>query len=131
MKIGDSLPGLVKKISQASMNQYAEATGDFNPIHVDAEFAKGTSYGGTIAHGFYILGFVSELMTLHFNKGWTNGGRLDVRFKKAVRPGDTITVKATLKERETIDGIGYLVFEVLWENQLKEPVIFGKAFVKE
>ena len=131
LEIGDSLPELVKKISQASMNAYAEATGDFNPIHVDEEFAKGTPFGGTIAHGFYIFGFISELMLRHFGKRWTNEGRVKVRFKKPVRPGDTITISATLTGRKEKKGRTGLVFDVLWSNQNKETVIIGNAFVDE
>ena len=129
--IGKTLPELVKKISQESINTYAEATGDFNPIHVDEEFAKDTPFEGTIAHGFYILGFLSELMTWQFGKRWIQGGSLDVRFKKPVKPGDTIIVKAKLVERKTIKDQPHLVFDAIWENQMKEPVITGRAFVRE
>jgi 3-hydroxybutyryl-CoA dehydratase len=129
MEIGDRLLELVKEISQESINAYAEATNDFNPIHVDESFAKGTAFKGTIAHGFYIFGFVSELMTRYFGKRWTNGGHVDVRFKKPVRPGDTVTVKAIVAGREMKEGRSFLVVDVVWENQLKEPVITGKVFV--
>jgi 3-hydroxybutyryl-CoA dehydratase len=129
METGDRLPELVKEISQESMNAYAEATNDFNPIHIDEAFAKETPFKGTIAHGFYIFAFVSELMTRHFGKRWTNGGHVDVRFLKPVRPGDTITVKATVSGQEMKEGRSFLVLSVVWENQLKEPVIAGQAFV--
>jgi 3-hydroxybutyryl-CoA dehydratase len=129
MEKGDRLPEVVKEIGQESMNAYAEATNDFNPIHVDEAFAKETPFKGTIAHGFYIFGFVSELMTRHFGKRWTNGGHVDVRFKKPVRPGDTVTVKAIVAGREMKEGRSFLVLDVVWENQLKEPVITGQAFV--
>ena len=131
MTVGKTLPELVKEISQKSINNYAEATGDFNPIHVDEEFAKDTPFKGTIAHGFYILGFLSELMTRQFGKAWVQGGSLDVRFKKPVKPGDTITVRAKLVDRRTIKDQSHLVFDAVWENQMKEPVIMGRAFVRE
>ena len=131
MVIGETLPELVKEITQESINAYADASGDFNPIHVNEEFAKDTPFKGTIAHGFYIFGFLNELMTRHFGKRWVNGGHVDVRFKKPVRPGDTITVKAVLAGREMRGDHGYLVMDVVWENQMGEPVIAGKAFVLE
>lgn len=131
IEIGHTLPELIKKISQASIDRYAEATGDFNPIHVDEEFAKETPFKGTIAHGFYILGFLSELMTQQFGKAWVQGGSLDARFKRPVKPGDTIIVKATLVDRKTVKGQACLVFDAVWENQLQEPVIAGQALVKE
>jgi len=131
ISLGDKLPELVKQISQESINHYAEATGDFNPIHVDEEFASKTPFKGTIAHGFYILAFLSELMTRHFGRKWVEGGSLDVRFKKPVKPGDVITVKATLANRKKAGGRVILVFDAVWENQLSEPVIAGQALVPE
>jgi 3-hydroxybutyryl-CoA dehydratase len=131
MNIGETLPILVKKISQESINAYAGATGDFNPIHVDEEFARKTPFKGTIAHGFYIFGFISELMTRHFGKMWIQSGSTDVRFKKPVKPGDTISLKATLVDRKIIENQPYLELDVVWENQMQAPVISGKAYVME
>jgi len=129
--VGNKLPELIKQVSQESINQYAEATGDFNPIHVDEAFARETPFQGTIAHGFYILAFLSELMTRHFGRKWVAGGTLDARFKKPVKPGDVITVRATLAERKKAGDRTVLVFDAVWENQRKEPVITGQALVAE
>ena len=129
--IGNKLPELVKQVSQESINQYAEATGDFNPIHVDEGFARETPFKGTIAHGFYILAFLSQLMTRHFGRRWVQGGSLDVRFKKPVKPGDVITVKATLIDRKRSRDRTILVFDAIWENQRGEPVIMGRALIPD
>jgi len=131
MEIGEELPEKVQYITQDSIYRYAYATGDFNPIHVDEEFAKGTAFKGTIAHGFYLLAFISELMTRKFGKRWTNSGRLDVKFKRPVRPGDKITLKATLKGRHQTDGCFRLVFDAVWENQMHEPVLLGEVSILE
>jgi len=131
MEIGEKLPELVRDISQEGINRYADATGDFNPIHVDEEFAKGTSFKGTIAHGFYIFAFLSELMMRSFGKRWINGGRVDVRFKRPVRPGDTIILRATLADREFMGSCSRLVFDVVWDNQRQETVISGRVSVPE
>jgi len=131
MEIGDKLPELVKEVTQESINLYADATGDFNPIHVDDEFAKTTPFKGTIAHGFFIFAYLSELMTKQFGKKWISGGATDVRFKKPVRPGDTITLRATLSDKKVKNNCSMLVFDVVWENQMHEPVIVGKASVPE
>lgn len=131
MEIGEKLPELVKEITQESINCYADATGDFNPIHVDEAFAKGTPFNGTIAHGFYIFAFLSELMTDIFGKKWSDGGRVDVRFRKPVKPGDTITLRATMVERELADGHSRLVFDIVWENQNQDPVLMGRTSVPE
>ena len=65
---GESLPQVLKHISQEKINRYAEASGDFNPIHVDENFAKKTPLGGTIAHGMLILAYISQIMTAAFGQ---------------------------------------------------------------
>ncbi len=52
---GDNLPSVVKTITQTQLNRYAEASGDQNPLHLDAEFAASTQFGGIIAHGMLTL----------------------------------------------------------------------------
>ncbi len=131
MEIGDKLPELVKAITQQGIRRYANAAGDFNPIHVDAEFAKGTPFKGTIAHGFYVFAFLSELMMRSFGKRWTNGGRVDVRFKRPVRPGDTITLRAILSDRKIVGDRSHVVFDVVWKNQEQDVVLSGTASVPE
>lgn len=83
---------LERRVSQEAINRYAEATGDFNPIHVDEDYARRTPFGGTIAHGMLVLAYLSEAMTAAFGRSWWEGGRLKVRFKGPARPGDTLTV---------------------------------------
>jgi 3-hydroxybutyryl-CoA dehydratase len=81
LKIGLSFPEAYKDIVQKDINLYAKASRDFNPIHIDEDFAKNTPLGGTIAHGMLILAYVSQMMTNAFGKSWLSGGRLNVRFK--------------------------------------------------
>ncbi len=63
---GDNLPSVVKHITQKDINLYAEASGDFNPIHIDETFAAQTPLGGTIAHGMLVLAYVSEMLAIAF-----------------------------------------------------------------
>ncbi|MEJ2740873.1 MAG: MaoC family dehydratase, partial [Dehalococcoidia bacterium] len=86
-KEGDKLPELTKHITQKHIELYAEASKDFNPIHIDPEYAKKTALGGTIAHGMLSLSYISELMCSVFNESWLSNGTLDVRFKTPARPG--------------------------------------------
>ena len=81
---GEYLPTIEKVVTQLMINQYAEASGDFNPIHVNEEYAKKSRFGSTIAHGMMIAASISELMTMIFNQAWLNGGRLKIRFRAPV-----------------------------------------------
>lgn len=89
--VGDDLPELSKTVTQEQVQAYAQASGDFNPIHLDAEFASGSQFGRRIAHGMLILAFVSEMMSTAFPDTWAAGGSLEVRFKAPVFPGETVT----------------------------------------
>jgi 3-hydroxybutyryl-CoA dehydratase len=127
---GASLPGLKKKISQDRINRYAEVSGDFNPIHINEEFARGTPLRGTIAHGMMVLAYISHLMTEAFGRVWFTGGKLDARFKAPARPGDVITVSGTIRKvKQEADGT-LVDCDVFCCNQSGEEVISGNATVR-
>ncbi len=83
---------LERRVDQEVIDRYAEASGDFNPIHVNPEYARRTPFGGTIAHGMLVLAYVSRAMAAAFGRRWWEGGRLKVRFKAPACSGDTLTV---------------------------------------
>jgi 3-hydroxybutyryl-CoA dehydratase len=127
---GDSLPTVVKHLSQQKINLYAEASGDYNPIHIDEAFAAKTPLGGTIAHGMLILAYASEMMTQAFGQSWLEGGKLSVRFKAAARPQDTITTSGKVDSIEDKDGIPHANCSLECRNQNGDVVISGGAVVK-
>lgn len=127
---GDSLPTVVKQISQQKINLYAEASGDYNPIHIDEDFAAKTPLGGTIAHGMLILAYASEMMTRAFGQSWLDGGKLSVRFKAPARPQDTITTSGKVDSIEEKDGIPHVNCSLECRNQNGDVVISGGAVVK-
>jgi len=130
LKEGASLPTVKKNIIQGNINLYAKASGDFNPIHIDADYARKTPLGGTVAHGMLILAYVSQMMTSAFGRDWLSGGRLNVRFRAPARPGDVITVSGSIRRIEKGDGYQMIDCDVLCRNQNDEPVITGDARVK-
>lgn len=126
---GMVLPVLEKDIRQEQINQYARASKDFNPIHIDEEFARKTPFGGTVAHGMLILAFVSEMMTAAFGMDWITAGKLNVRFKSPARPGDTLRVSGRVRSTEDLGDRTIVHCEVLCQNQRGETVIAGEASV--
>jgi len=127
---GMNLPELIKVVSQENINLYADASRDFNPIHINAEFARKTPLGGTVAHGMLILAYVSQMMTTAFGKSWLSGSRLNVRFKNPARPGDTLTIRGKISRVEKSNSYNLISCEVLCRNQNGEPVITGEAKVR-
>ncbi len=130
LKEGMSLPELKKSIIQENINLYARASQDFNPIHIDEEFAKKTPLGGTIAHGMLILAYISQMMTAAFGRNWLVGGKLNVRFRAPARPGDIITVGGKIRSIEKDQGQTSISCDVLCQNQNGEPIITGETKVR-
>ncbi len=126
---GMNLPELKRIIRQENINLYAEASHDFNPIHIDEDFAKKTPLGGTIAHGMLILAYVSQMMAAAFGQSWLSGGKLNVRFKAPARPGDTITVSGRISRVKRSEDQALINCEVLCTNQNGESVIIGETKV--
>src|SRR4030042_2246419 len=127
---GKTLNPVVKHITQEKINLYAEAAGDFNPIHVDESVAAKTPFGGTIAHGMLNLAYVSEMMTSAFGESWLSGGKLRAKFKEVARPGDTLTINSKINCIEQKDDVSYAncIFEC--RNQKGEMIVVGEAIVK-
>ena len=126
---GRELPELKRTVTQHNINLYAEASRDFNPIHIDEDFARKTPLGGTIAHGMLILAYVSQMMTAAFGMNWLNNGKLSVRFKTPARPGDTVTVSGKIRRVEQKEGLLMVDCDVLCANQSGETVIVGESKV--
>ncbi len=127
---GKTLNPVVKHITQEKINLYAEASGDFNPIHIDESFAAKTPFGGTIAHGMLNLAYVSEMMTSAFGKNWLSGGKLRAKFKESARPGDTMTITGKIDCVEQKDGVSYANCSFECRNQKGEVIVAGEAIVK-
>jgi 3-hydroxybutyryl-CoA dehydratase len=130
LKAGLELPGFQKPVIQDEINLYARASHDFNPIHIDPEFAEKTAAGGTIAHGMLVLAYISRMMTEAFGKNWLNGGRFNVRFKAPARPGDILTIQGKVARVQNVDLITAVNCEVLCANQKGQVVITGEAIVR-
>jgi acyl dehydratase len=128
VNVGDALPPLVKgPIQQIQLTRYAGASGDFNPIHQDEEFAKAAGMGGVFAHGMLSMGFVGQLLT-----DWAGAGRvrkLGVRFAGLVRLQDIVTCRGRVVGKSSKDDVHLVELEVWAENQRGEKVVSGRGTV--
>ena len=126
---GDTLPTVERLITQERIQRYAEASGDFNPVHVDADFAAGSQFGRTIAHGMLVAASISEMMTMAFANDWPSTGRLKLRFRAPVYPGDTIIASGEVKRIVERDGVRRISSAVAVKRQTGEEAITGEATV--
>jgi 3-hydroxybutyryl-CoA dehydratase len=127
---GKALDSVVRRVTQEKINLYAEASGDFNPIHIDESFAAKTPLGGTIAHGMLNLAYVSEMMTSAFGRSWLSGGKLRAKFKEPARPGDTLTISGKIDCVEQKDDVSYANCSFECRNQKGEMIVAGDTIVK-
>lgn len=128
--VGQELAPIRRYMTQEKINKYVSAAEDYNPIHVDPEFGKSTSYGSTIAPGYQIIAYASEMMTRDFGEKWIRGGVMDVRLLRAVLPGDTLTIGGKILEKRKEEE-GHLIKCDVWiRNQKNEEVITGYTLVR-
>ena len=130
LQIGLNLPRLQKRVTQEDIDTYAKASRDFNPIHIDPEFARKTPTGGTIAHGMLIVAYVSQMMTDSFGKSWLSGGKFNIRFKAPAKPGDALTIQGKVVKVQKDNQQISINCDVLCANQKGEAVITGEAIVR-
>jgi acyl dehydratase len=103
LEVGAELPSLeVKAITHADLVRYAGASGDFNPIHNDKDFAISNGLDGTIAHGMYVMAQIGRLCT-----NWVDQRQIKffgVKFKAMTKLGQALTCKGTVKRKKEDNG---------------------------
>lgn len=95
---GFELPVLARLVTQQVIDAYAEATGDFNPIHVDSDYAAKGPFGRTIAHGLMTLAYAALMLNDWSGGGFDEAGEIEVAFVGPVFAGDSIEVSAVVEE---------------------------------
>ena len=102
---------IAKTVTEADIILFAGISTDVNPAHLDEEYAKGTMFGGRIAHGMLSAGFISAVLANKLPGPGTIYLSQTLKFKAPVRPGDTVTATVTVKEvnvaknRVTLDTV--------------------------
>ncbi len=119
-------------ITQEQVNQFAQATGDHQWIHVDVERAKAGPFGGPIAHGFLTLSllprfFESSIEIVESRMG-VNYGLNRVRFMAPVPVGSRLRARLKLLACESIDNHG---MQMTWEVTIEREGVAKPACVAE
>lgn len=126
LNVGDSA-SFSKTISETDVYLYAGISGDFNPMHVNEEYAKKTPFGARIAHGPLTTGMVAPVLGMQLPGLGTVAIDSQARFKRPVYFGDTITCTLTLKEKKKRRKT--VVFDVKVTNQNGKVVATGSVEV--
>ncbi|PKO87737.1 MAG: (R)-hydratase [Betaproteobacteria bacterium HGW-Betaproteobacteria-12] len=114
---------LAKTVTEADIILFAGVSTDVNPAHIDEEYAKGTVFGGRIAHGMLSASFISAVLANKLPGPGTIYLSQTLKFKAPVRPGDTVTATVTVKEvnaaknRVTLDTVCTVGGKVVIEGE--------------
>lgn len=100
-------PASIPAVTRVQIARYAGAVGDFNPIHVDEEFARAAGMPSVIAHGPLSLTLVIDALISQLGTGTLR--RFDARLRAPVLPGDVLTVVPTGDVVEIRTGAGKVV----------------------
>ena len=116
-----------RTVTADDVRRYAEVTGDFNPVHVDAEAAARSRFGGLIAHGMLSAGYVSAVLGLDLPGPGAIYVAQTLKFTRPVKPGDTIT--ARVEVLEVIAARRRVRLATTCRNQHGEAVLEGEATI--
>ena len=100
LNAGDQIDELRVTPDKYTPHRYAGASGDFNPIHIDPEFAKAVGLPNTILHGLYMMGLVARATTEAAGGDPRSLKRLSVEFRGMGAPETEIAVTGTVKSIE-------------------------------
>ena len=122
-------------ITQEMVDAFAEATEDFQWIHVDPERAKETPFGGTIAHGLFTLSlgprFSYELFEVSGFTFGLNYGYGKVRFPAPVPVGSKLRMRATLQSVDDVPGgVQFTVLQTFEVEGGEKPVCVAEALAR-
>ena len=124
IKIGDSFR-VSKQMTDGAVRAFAELSGDFNPIHLDDEFAKTTRFGRRIVHGMLSGALLSAVLGYEFRERRIVYLSQTMRFVAPVFIDDTVTATATIKSIREDKPI--VKIETICTNQHGEITLAGEA----
>lgn len=97
LKPGQSA-SMEKTVTAEDVQAFAEATGDFNPLHFDEDYARNTIFRGRVAHGALSIGFISAVIGMKLPGEGTIFVSAKTDFKAPVRIGDHVVTTCTVRE---------------------------------
>jgi 3-hydroxybutyryl-CoA dehydratase len=127
LRVGDAAETR-KTIGESDVYLFAGVSGDFNPLHVDAEYAKGTPFGARVAHGPLTFALCAGLLGMELPGLGTVAVSNQVTYEAPVFIGDTIAVRVEVAELDPERNRATMA--VTWRNQDGAQVASGSMVVK-
>lgn len=126
LQLGDTA-SLVRIVGRDDIDLFAAVSGDANPAHLDAAFAATDLFGHIVAHGMWTGALISAVLGTKLPGPGTIYLEQDLKFRKPVAPGDTITATVTVREKRPEKHI--VLLETICTNAKGDQVLTGTATV--
>ncbi len=126
--MGDEVSPLVKEPTTTQLVMWAGASGDYNPIHYDKDFAQSRGLSGVIVPGQLIGAFLGQLMTDWMGEGGSLR-KLSCSYKGMSYPGEAITCQGKVTRKYVEGGQNFVGCNLWAENPKGEKVATGTAIV--
>ncbi|MCZ8345877.1 MAG: MaoC family dehydratase [Leptospiraceae bacterium] len=126
IQIGESA-SFSKTITEADIILFAGISGDFNPLHMNEEYAKTTIFGKRIAHGGLAASLLAPVLGNQLPGLGTVALETVTKFRKPTYIGDTITCTVQVVSKNT--RMQSVTMKILWTNQREEVICKGECKV--
>tara|TARA_B100000470_G_C19682620_1_gene342760 strand:+ start:380 stop:817 length:438 start_codon:yes stop_codon:yes gene_type:complete len=128
-RIGDEIPNFhIKPISRSMLTLYASASGDYNPIHIDSDYAKKSGLPDVIAHGMLIMSFLGQTITNIFPQGSIK--KFESKFIAMTNINDCLTFKGKIINIELKDSLKRFSLKLLVIDSSGKKKLSGSAIVE-
>jgi len=124
--VGDTA-SFSKTITETDVYLFAGISGDFNPLHVNEEYAKQSPFKTRIAHGGLAASLLANVLGMKLPGLGTIALEVTQKFRNPVYFGDTVTCAVTVSKK--IDRMKIIEMQILWSNQRGETVSKGSCRV--
>lgn len=91
---------ITRELTGEDIDAFAEASGDHNPLHLDAEFARAAGYPDRIAHGMLLASWISAALAHSLPGAGTIYLRQSLEFRHAALPGDKLSIRLSVSEKK-------------------------------
>jgi len=126
IEVGESA-SLVRQLTERDIQLFAVMSGDVNPAHVDPEYARDDVFHQIIGHGMWVGSLISTVLGTQLPGPGTIYLDQSLHFEGPVRPGDTVTVTVTAREKKAEDNV--IVFDCRCTRQDGDVAVAGTAEV--
>ncbi len=126
IQVGDEA-GFSKTLSETDVYLFAGISGDFNPVHVNEEYAKTTPFKARVAHGALTQALMAPVLGMRLPGLGTVAVEVSCRFKAPVYFGDTVTASARVAQK--LEKKRWIRMALSWTNQRGEAIAEGEAVV--